>query len=186
AHLYGAGRAPLLPAGAALAGAGGHLRAAVVGWRGGAAAQGRVARLLEWLQEGRELAAAGCLAGVFTPLEGSLVRAAQSAGSPAGMFERLAERHARRAEQGAALRARLLLPGGVLLLALLIQPLPALVGGSLGAGAYLWGVLQPFQHAGPPPWRRGAEAQAFQRLQQWHTGTLQCCQLGKQLGALGE
>ncbi|MEO4047782.1 type II secretion system F family protein [Pseudomonas sp. CAU 1711] len=136
-------RAQLFAQLAALERAGVPLLSALAGLQLGPASRARVQRLSRWLEDGRELAGAGCQAGLFTPLEASLIRAAQSAGSPARLFERLADSHARRAAQGAALRARLLLPGGVLLLALLIQPLPALIGGSLGPFAYFWGVLQP-------------------------------------------
>ncbi len=105
--------------------------------------QARVAQMARHLQQGRDLASAGYQAGLFSALEFSLLQAAQSAGSPARVYQRLASHYEHQATQAKALRSRLLMPAGVLLLALLIQPLPALVGGSLSLLGYLWGVLQP-------------------------------------------
>ena len=53
--------------------------------------QPRVAIMLRHLQQGRDLARAGQLAGLFSPLEVTLVQAAQSAGSPARLYQRLAD-----------------------------------------------------------------------------------------------
>ncbi|WP_068829696.1 type II secretion system F family protein [Pseudomonas sp. BMS12] len=108
-----------------------------------AQAQRRVQVLARLIGQGRDLAGAGLQAGVFTPLEGSLLRAAQAAGSPARMLLRLAAGYEQQVVQARAIKSRLMLPAAVLLLALLIQPLPALVGGTLSLGGYLWGVLQP-------------------------------------------
>ncbi|QKE62168.1 type II secretion system F family protein [Aquipseudomonas campi] len=105
--------------------------------------QNRVEAMLRLLTQGRDLAAAGQKSGLFTPLEVTLLQAAQSAGSPARVYERLAEHYAHKVTQAKALQSRLLLPAAVLVLALLIQPLPSLVAGNLSLFGYLWGVLQP-------------------------------------------
>lgn len=105
--------------------------------------QPRVSVMLRHLQQGRDVARAGQLAGLFSPLEVTLLQAAQRAGSPARLYQRLADGYAQRAEQAKVLRARLLLPAAVLLLALLVQPLPSLVAGDLSLGGYVWGVLKP-------------------------------------------
>lgn len=86
---------------------------------------------------------AGANSGLFTPFETRLLRAAFAAGSPLPSYARLADSLAARAAQAAALRARLVLPAGVLAVALLVQPLPRLFHGSLGAGGYLFEVLAP-------------------------------------------
>lgn len=106
--------------------------------------QSRVAGLQRQIEQGRDLASAGQNTGLFTALEFSLLQAAQSAGSPARTCERLAEHYAQGVQVQQKLRSRLLLPAVVLLLALLVQPLPALVAGQLGAPSYVWGVLKPF------------------------------------------
>ena len=108
-----------------------------------AAFQPRLLRMQRHLAQGRDLASAGALSELFSAFEVSLLRAAQQAGSPAPLYRRLAENYARREQARRQVRARLLLPAAVLLLALLVQPLPALVSGSLGIAGYLWGVLQP-------------------------------------------
>lgn len=105
--------------------------------------QQRVAVMIRHLQQGRDLARAGQQSGLFSSLEVTLVSAAQAAGSPARLYQRLAHTYAQRAEQAKALRSRLMLPVAVLLLALLIQPLPSLVASDLSLTGYLWGVLQP-------------------------------------------
>lgn len=105
--------------------------------------QKRVTVMIRQLAQGRDLAGAGQKAGLFSPLEVTLLQAAQSAGSPARVYERLASHYTHKAAQTKALQSRLLMPAAVLVLALLIQPLPSLVAGNLGPLAYLWGVCQP-------------------------------------------
>ncbi len=101
-------------------------------------------RLRQMVAAGRDLASSGQLSGVFTPLETALLRAGQDAGKLALMHEQLAQRYAAQARHASEFRARLLTSVGVLLLALVVKPLPALVSGALGVGAYLGAVLQPF------------------------------------------
>lgn len=101
-------------------------------------AQDRVARVVQELRKGQSLADAGARAGLFTPLETTVLRAAILGGSPADAHERLGKSAAARARRVAQMRARLLMPLAVFAIALFVQPLPALIGGSLGIGAYLW------------------------------------------------
>ncbi|MFV9684177.1 type II secretion system F family protein [Pseudomonas sp. NY15367] len=102
-----------------------------------------VKRLRQMVGNGRDLASSGQLSGVFTPLESALVRAAQEAGALAHIYEQLAQRYDEQARHAAELKSRLLLPAGVLLLALAVKPLPALVTGNLSAAGYLAAVLLP-------------------------------------------
>ena len=95
------------------------------------------ARAARALARGQSLADAGAAAGLFTPLEAGVLRAAIHAGSPAIAHERLGAAAALRAKLAKQVRARLLLPLFVLALALFLQPLPALVSGSLSGGGYL-------------------------------------------------
>jgi type II secretory pathway component PulF len=92
---------------------------------------------------GTDAARAGEQSGLFTPLESRLVRAALNSGSPAPTYQRLAEHHAQRARQSAAMKSRLLLPAFVLGIALFIQPLPSLVSGAIGLAGYAWQVIAP-------------------------------------------
>ncbi|AQZ35113.1 type II secretion system protein [Pseudomonas sp. LPH1] len=102
-----------------------------------------VKRLRQMVGAGRDLASSGQLSGVFTPLESGLVRAAQEAGALAHIYEQLAQRYDEQARHAAELKSRLLLPAGVLLLALAVKPLPSLVAGSLSGAGYLAAVLLP-------------------------------------------
>lgn len=107
------------------------------------ASQNRVAAASAQIAKGLDVASAGQRSGLFSPLDVTLLQAAQSAGSPARVYQRLAKHYGRQAEQAKQLRSRLLLPAAVLLLALLVQPLPSLIGGTLSPAGYIWGVLQP-------------------------------------------
>jgi len=92
---------------------------------------------------GIDAARAGEQSGLFTVLEARLVGAALNAGSPAATYQRLAEHHAQRARQAGAIRSRLMLPAAVLGIALVVQPLPALVSGAIGPAGYAWQVASP-------------------------------------------
>ncbi len=102
-----------------------------------------LASLRKQLAAGSDIASAGLRAGLLSPLDSSLIGAAQASGSLASIYRRLAERYAHKAQQAAALKSRLLMPIAVLILALFIQPLPALVGGHLTILGYLWVCLWP-------------------------------------------
>jgi general secretion pathway protein F len=99
--------------------------------------QARVQRALQLLRAGQPLAMAGRIAGLFTPMESTVIAAAVQGGSPANAHQRLAERASARAAQFKQVRARLALPAFVLLAALFILPLPALVAGHIGVVWYL-------------------------------------------------
>jgi general secretion pathway protein F len=88
-------------------------------------------------------ATCGMKSGLFTLFESELVRAALEAGSPQATYARLAGAYAVKASRLARMRARLLLPGAVLALALFVQPLPLLASGAIDGGAYLWKAIGP-------------------------------------------
>ena len=90
-----------------------------------------------------DFATAGERSGLFTKLEARLIHAAISTGSPAHIYGRLAECYTARAMQLATMKSRMVMPAGVFLLALIIEPLPGLVSGSLGLFGYLFQVLRP-------------------------------------------
>jgi type II secretory pathway component PulF len=92
---------------------------------------------------GIDAAKAGEQSGLFTTLEARLVRAALNAGTPAPMYKRLADYYAQRARQWAVMKSRLMMPAAVLVIALLVQPLPALVGGNISLKAYVWQATWP-------------------------------------------
>lgn len=88
-------------------------------------------------------AIAGEKSGVFTPLEAKLIHAAWTAGSAAGMYRRLATMYTQRAMQLSTMKSRMALPALVLGMALLLRPLPALIGNAIGLGGYLFAVGTP-------------------------------------------
>jgi general secretion pathway protein F len=92
---------------------------------------------------GIDAAKAGEQSGLFTRCEARLVGAALNAGSPAPTYQRLAEHYSQRARQSGAMKSRLMLPAFVLGLALLIQPLPALISGTIGVPGYAWQAIWP-------------------------------------------
>ena len=106
-------------------------------------AQPRVVAMKRWIGLRLDIADAGEQSGLFTPMEASLVRAAINAGSPGATYARLAERYCRRVLQITKVKTRLALPTAVFVMAAFIGPIPALAGGSLGAGAYLFIALRP-------------------------------------------
>jgi general secretion pathway protein F len=93
------------------------------------------------LARGADLASGGQRCGLFTPMEAALLRAAQMAGSPAAMYRRLANNYEKKVLQIEQIKSRMAMPVLVLTLALLIQPLPLLIAGTLSIGAYLWQTL---------------------------------------------
>ena len=92
---------------------------------------------------GVDPAKAGERSGLFTLLESRLIAAALSAGSPAAMYRRLADLYTQRAMQSATMKSRIMLPAFVFLLALFVQPLPQLIGGTVSVVGYLMLALRP-------------------------------------------
>jgi type II secretory pathway component PulF len=95
------------------------------------------------IAKGTEVPSAGEQSGLFTKLESRLVRAAMDAGSPANTYNRLADYYTDRTIQLAAMKSRLVLPASIFVLALIVQPLPAVFGGSLSLLGYVWRVSYP-------------------------------------------
>ncbi|HEX5130118.1 MAG TPA: type II secretion system F family protein [Usitatibacter sp.] len=108
-----------------------------------ASASPRLKAMQALAARGVDAAKAGEQSGLFTRLESRLVRAALIAGTPAPTYQRLADYYSHRARQLAVIKSRLAMPAFVLAIALVIQPLPALVGGAIGLMAYLWEVAWP-------------------------------------------
>lgn len=106
------------------------------------AGQERLVSMVALLKR-HDFATAGERSGLFTKLEARLIHAAISTGSPAHIYGRLAECYTARAMQLATMKSRMVMPAGVFLLALIIEPLPGLVSGSLGLFGYLFQVLRP-------------------------------------------
>ncbi|NHZ66767.1 type II secretion system protein [Massilia sp. CCM 8694] len=131
----------------------------------GRAGRERVAAFRKLAARRSEPAGAGLASGLFSVFEARLLRAAFAAGSPLATYQRLADFHATRAQQLATLRSRMVLPVAILTIALFVQPLPALAGGTLSGGAYLWRVLSPLLALG------GATLLAARAIQWFGSGS---------------
>jgi general secretion pathway protein F len=106
-------------------------------------AQPRVEMARKLLARGLDPAQAGEKSRLFSKLEVALVGATLAAGSPARTYRRLGELYTARAAQLASFKSRLLLPGFVMLVALLVGPLPNLVLGKIGLLGYVWQAVCP-------------------------------------------
>lgn len=138
----------------------------------GARHEAAVKRLGQMVGNGRDLASSGQLSGVFTPLESSLIRAAQEAGGLAHTYQQLAQRYDEQARHAAELKSRLLLPAGFLLLALAVKPLPALVAGNISGLGYLTAVLLPLFWLSALLWGARALWRRWQQRSSDQPGTL--------------
>jgi type II secretory pathway component PulF len=105
-------------------------------------AQSRLNKMRELIKR-MDPATAGERSGLFTTLEARLVRASLTAGSPAKIYQRLADVYTQRAMQVASMKAKMTLPAFMLLASLLITPLPNLAAGAYGLSTYIWQVLRP-------------------------------------------
>lgn len=103
----------------------------------------QLGRTISHLRNGTELAEAGRLGGLWRPWEVPVIAAGQSAGRLAEALQRLAEHYRRQTRRWQRLRGRLLLPALSLLIGVVVGPLPALVGGSIGAVGYAVRVVIP-------------------------------------------
>jgi type II secretory pathway component PulF len=86
---------------------------------------------------GRALIPALDRQGLIAAHDRALLLTGEHAGALAPVCDRLAARYARTHARWRRLKGRLMLPGAVLLLAILLLPLPAVAAGRLGPGGYL-------------------------------------------------
>ena len=118
---------------------------------------------------GTSLARALAEAGLCLPTDRELLLAAEQAGALPRMLHALADRYEGRSRRGSTLRAQMMLPAAVGLIAIVLLPLPALVAGELSGvryglrtGAMLAGIvavlvlgrtlLHSFAARGQSPW----------------------------------
>lgn len=83
-----------------------------------------------------EFCTAGEDSGVFTTLEGNLLRSAVSAGIQARIYRRLADCYAQRAERAGLIKSKLSMPLLAVIAALFIRPLPGLINGALNVARF--------------------------------------------------
>lgn len=100
-------------------------------------AKARLTAMRTCLAKGMGIAEGGLKSGLFTPLDASLLHAASSAGKLAHAYGRLSEHYARQAAHVAAMSSRMMLPLAIVVIAILVQPLPSLIAGTLSPGGFL-------------------------------------------------
>lgn len=98
-------------------------------------AAARMRTALRHMRRGASVAEAGQRSGLFLGFDAALLAAGEICGEYP--FEHLAESYQARVRRSRMIRSRLWLPLMVLGMALLVRPLPALVAGDIGAGAYV-------------------------------------------------
>lgn len=132
----------------------------------------RASIALIYLNRGRPLAEAGKRAGLFVGLDAEIIKVAEASGTHAEIYRQLSQAYEEEARWRRKIKARLVLPLTVLGLGLFINPLPALVTGSISTIGYLmgsvgvllllalvsWGLLRL------PTWLRHGWLQPFNHL----------------------
>lgn len=89
------------------------------------------------LKAGRPISEAGFRAGIFDDTQKALLQAAETGGRLAVVYRQLAAHYSALSGRINSVRSRLLLPALLLVIALFVQPLPALTGAQIGVGGYL-------------------------------------------------
>jgi general secretion pathway protein F len=97
----------------------------------------RAKKALNLVKRGKPLSEAGIRAGLFIGLDAALVKVADAGGIHTEVFRQLAQFYEEKAKQVRQIKSKLLLPIVVLLLALFIQPVPALILGKITFWSYL-------------------------------------------------
>jgi len=100
-------------------------------------AEPRLAAMRRLLGKGMGIAEAGSKSGLFTRWEASLLHAAATAGKLAHTYRRLSDYYARKAAHVAAMQSRMMLPLAIVVIAILVQPLPRLIAGTLSPAGFL-------------------------------------------------
>ncbi len=103
---------------------------------------GKRARVaLNHLKRGKSLSIAGAQSGLFMGLDAALIEAGDAGGIYASIFRQLAQFYEEKARNLRKIKSRLFLPLTVLLLAVFIQPVPALISGKIDILSYLFSTV---------------------------------------------
>ena len=91
-----------------------------------------------YLNTGKPISEAGYKAGIFIPTHRTLIHAAECSGTLATVYGQLGAYYARLSERNEKMKSRLYLPVFVLIIALFMQPMPALVKSEITGVDYLF------------------------------------------------
>lgn len=105
--------------------------------------QSRVSRMGTLIGMGLDIPAAGLASRLFTEFEASLIQTACSSGSPARVYQHLADDYTSQVTRLRAMKSRMVLPAAFLVIADFAGPLPRLFSGVLSANQYLLHCLAP-------------------------------------------
>jgi len=96
-----------------------------------------LARMQQQLTAGKPISEAGFRAGIFTETHKTLIHAAESSGKLAEIYGQLAKHYTALAKRIKKAQSRLYFPALTLIIALFVQPLPALVTSQITGFEYL-------------------------------------------------
>ena len=94
-------------------------------------------RMCQLLNAGRSIADAGFNAGIFDATHKTLIHAAEISGRLTETYGALAHYYSTLSRRINQVKSRLYLPGLMLIIALFVQPLPALIGSNISGFTYL-------------------------------------------------
>ncbi len=94
-------------------------------------------RMCQQMNVGRSIADAGFNAGIFDVTHKTLIHAAEISGRLTDIYGALADYYSTLSRRINQVKSRLYLPGLMLIIALFVQPLPALIGSSISGFTYL-------------------------------------------------
>ena len=94
-------------------------------------------RVISYLNSGRSISESGCRSGLFKEVDRELISAGELSGKLGDIYRQLAGYYSDKARRIRKIKSRLFLPLTILLLALLIQPIPALFVGSISIKDYI-------------------------------------------------
>jgi general secretion pathway protein F len=96
-----------------------------------------IMQTVKLVQQGKTLADAGRLSGLWRQSDFQLIKAGENSGNLVAVTRRLAEQYSAMAKREGRFRSRMMLPLVVLSIGLVLAPLPSLFGGRIDALGYL-------------------------------------------------
>ena len=101
----------------------------------------RVINTFKYIKSGKSLAEAGVRAGLFVGIDAALVKVAEASGTNATVFHQLAQFYYGKAKFARQVKSQLILPLTILLVSIFIQPIPALLLGTITIMEYVVATL---------------------------------------------
>ncbi|WP_428355412.1 type II secretion system F family protein [Methyloprofundus sp.] len=96
-----------------------------------------LSKTINFMQQGRPIAESGYRAGLFKQFDRELIRAGEFSGRLGNIYQQMARYYGDKARHVRKIKSQLFFPLSILLLALLIQPIPALFVGSITVMEYI-------------------------------------------------